>query len=65
MEEKEGNQSEIALNAQKNMEQLGIQMNLEGINSPKYGKVKTKRGRKSLKELREAVSQAQEQKKIS
>lgn len=60
-DQKEGKQSKITLNAQENIEQLGIQMNQEGINSPKCGKVKAKRGRKSLKELREADGQAKDQ----
>ncbi len=49
-----GKQSDTALNACENMDQLGILMNQEGINSPNYGKGKAKRGRKSLKELKEA-----------
>ena len=48
-----------------NTEQLGISMNQEGIKVPKYGKVKSKRGRKSLKELREVDGKAKEQQKIS
>ena len=39
-------------------EQLGISMNQEGIRNPRYGKSKVKRGRKSLKELREVEGQA-------
>ena len=40
-------------------------MNQEGIRTPNYGSLKVKRGRKSLKELREADGQAKEQQKIS
>ena len=40
-------------------------MNQEGIKNPRYGKSKVKRGKKSLKELREAKGQAKEQQKIS
>ena len=43
---------------------LGIQMNQEGLSSPKYGRSKGKRGRKSLKELREAIGQCRDQQKI-
>lgn len=53
-----------AQNAHNNMEQLGIQMNQEGLNSPKCRKVKVKRGRKSLKELREVDGHNREQQKI-
>ena len=57
----EGNQLDIALNMLENTDQLGIQKNQEGLISPNYGKVKFKRGRKSLKELREAYGNAKEQ----
>jgi hypothetical protein len=40
-------------------------MNREGLNSPKYGRAKAKRGRKSLKELREVDRQEKEQQKIN
>ena len=43
---------------------LGIQENQEGISSPRYGRVKGKRGRKSLKELREVEGLCKEQIKI-
>ena len=39
-------------------------MNQEGLSSPKYGRVKGKRGRKSLKELREVDGLSKEQQKI-
>ena len=52
MEGKVGNKISITQNAKKYLEHLGIQMNQEGLSSPKYGKVKGKRGRRSLKELR-------------
>ena len=58
--EKEGKQHEISLNAQENIEQLGILMNQEGINTPKYSRLQAKRGRKSLKELKEVDGQAKE-----
>ena len=43
---------------------LGSQMNQEGLSSPKYGRSKGKRGRKSLKELREAIGHCKDQQKI-
>ena len=43
---------------------LGIYMNREGLSSPKYGRAKGKRGRRSLKELREADGHCREQQKI-
>ena len=43
---------------------LGIQMNQEGLSSPRFGKYKRKRGKKSLKELREADGLCREQIKI-
>ena len=45
-------------------QEFGILMNQEGLTSPIYGKLKRKRGRKSLKELRESEGLAREQKKI-
>ena len=45
-------------------QEFGILMNQEGLTSPRYGKLKRKRGRKSLKELRESEGLAREQKKI-
>lgn len=48
-----------------NQAQLGIFMNQEGIRTPRYGSSKSKRGRKYLKELREADGQDREQQKIS
>ena len=39
-------------------------MNQEGLSSPKYNKVKGKRGRRSLKKLRELDGLSREQKKI-
>ena len=52
---KDSNKLSDAQNAQKtNLDQLGIQMNQEGLNSPKCTKLKARRGMKSLKELREA-----------
>jgi hypothetical protein len=64
VDEAEGKVSEEVFTAQNNMEYLGIQMNQEGLSSPKYGRVKGKRGRKSLKELREAAGLSREQQKI-
>lgn len=51
--------------ASKNLDQLGISMNWEGNKVPNCGKTSMKRGRKSLKELREADGKAWEQLKIS
>ena len=45
-------------------QELGIEMNQEGLTSPKYGKPKGKRGRRSLKNLREVEGLAREQRKI-
>ena len=61
----EGGQNDVINNAKDNIEQLGILMNQEGIKAPRYGKTKVKRGRKSLKELKEVDGQAKEQQKIS
>ena len=41
---------------ESNMDQLGINMSQEGPKFPSYGKIRGKRGRKSLKELRESES---------
>ena len=43
---------------------LDLHMNQEGLSYPKYDRSKGKRGRKSLKELREADGQCREQQKI-
>ena len=40
-------------------------MNQEGLKTPICGRTKQKRGRKSLKELREAAGQVKDQTKIS
>ena len=45
-------------------QELGIFMNQEGRTSPVYGKPKGKRGRRSLKEIRESEGLAREQRKI-
>ena len=45
-------------------QEFGICMNQEGLVSPVYGKSKGKRGRRSLKELRESEGLANEQRKI-
>ena len=45
-------------------QELGIQMNQQGLTYPNYGKPKGKRGRRSLKELRETEGLAREQRKI-
>ena len=58
------NKSDVVLDVQKNIDQLGIQMNQEGLDSSKCGKEKAKRGRKYLKELREVDDQDREQQKI-
>lgn len=49
---------------QNYLENQGISMNQEGLNNPKCGKGKMKRGRKSLKELRKIIGQAKDQKMI-
>ena len=54
------NKIPIIQNAKNDLEHLGIQMNQQGLNSPNFGRVKGKRGRKSLKELREVDGQARE-----
>ena len=41
-------------------QELGIAMNQEGLTTPNYGKPKGKRGRRSLKDLREAEGLARE-----
>ena len=45
-------------------ETLGIQQNQDSLSSPNFGKSKGKRGRKSLKDLREAEGLSREQQKI-
>lgn len=45
-------------------QELGIQMNQEGLTHPNYGKPKGERARRSLKELCETEGLAREQKKI-
>jgi hypothetical protein len=45
-------------------QELGIAMNQEGLTTPNYGKPKAKRGRRSLKDLRETEGLAREQRKI-
>ena len=63
---KEGiTQKEGAESAQENPVQLGIFKNLEGNRHPNYGKTPMKRGRKSLKVLREADGKVREQQKIN
>ena len=42
------------------LQKFGIYMNQEGLTTPVYGKPKGKRGRKSLKELREFEGLARE-----
>ena len=58
---KKGKQSESVVNAQENIEHLGIPMNQEGISTPKYGSQKSKKGRKSLKKKRKENGQGKEQ----
>ena len=55
---------DIVQTAEGNIGQLGICMTQEGPKFPCYGKTKGKRGRKSLKELRETESLNKEQQKI-
>jgi hypothetical protein len=50
--------------AEGNIGQLGICMSQEGPKHPCCGKAKGKRGRKSLKELRETESLKKDQQKI-
>ena len=49
----EGNQLETISNVLGNIEEMGILRNKKGIDSLNYGKIKAKRGRKSLEVLRE------------
>lgn len=52
--DKEGSSKKETIEyAQENLVQLGIVKNLEGNRFPNYGRMPTKRGRKSLKEFRE------------
>lgn len=48
----------------KAIEFLGIQRNQDSLSSPIFGKIKGKRGRRSLKDLREAEGLSREQQKI-
>ena len=50
---------------QENPVQLGIFKNLEGNRHPNYGRTPMKRGRKSLKVLREADGKVREKQKIN
>ena len=49
---------------EENQQELGLYMNQEGLSSPIFGKIKGKRGRKTLKELREIEGLSREQRKI-
>ena len=66
-DQQEGEVSSIAEKVldEQNLDKLGIAMNQEGLTTPICGKTKQKRGRKSLKELREAAGQVKDQTKIS
>ena len=55
---------DIVHTAEDNIGQLGICMSQEGPKFPCFGKTKGKRGRKSLKELRESESLNKDQQKI-
>ena len=55
---------DIVQTAENNIDQLGICMSQEGPKRPCCGKIKGKRGRKSLKEIREAESHNKDQQKI-
>ena len=55
---------EIVQTTEIHLEQLGIYMSQEGSKSPNCGRIKGKRGRKSLKELREAEGLSKEHQKI-
>lgn len=57
-------QKEGAAYSQENPVQLGIFKNLEGNRYPNNGRTPMKRGRKSLKVLREADDKVREQQKI-
>ena len=61
-----GKESKIAAKVVKEqcLEKIGIAENQEGQKTPMCGKTKQKRGRKSLKELRESARQEKEQAKI-
>ena len=65
-EQQEGEVSSIVekILDEQNLDKLGIAMNQEGLITPICGKTKQKRGRKSLKELREAAGQVKDQIKI-
>ena len=64
-QKKEGSsKKETTEYAQENLVQLGILQNLEGNKFPYCGRIPTKRGRKSLKEVREADGNVREQQKI-
>ena len=59
-----GHKSNIVQTAEGNFEQLGICMSQEGPKFPCCGKIRGKRGRKSLKELTESESHNKDQQKI-
>lgn len=64
IEEKSYKEKISNLNIEKVLVELGIQKNQVGLCSPNFGKVKGKRGRRSLKDLREFEGLYREQKKI-
>ena len=66
-DQQEGEVSDIAKQAlnEGNIDKLGIAINQEWLKTPICGRTKQKRGRKSLKELREAAGQVKDQTKIS
>ena len=55
---------DIVQTSENNIDQLGICMSQEGPKHPCCGKIRGKRGRKSLKELRESESLNKDQQKI-
>ena len=57
-EDKERKLFEIVKSEQENLEQLGIKMNQVGVKSPNFVRVKSKRGRISIKGCREVDDQA-------
>ena len=58
-------QADTDINVSFGKEQLGLARNQEGFKYPNFGQKKSKRGRKSLKELRELDGKAREQQKIN
>ena len=64
VEDEDQEEGVVLIDRQNNIVNLGLSIDQEGFNTPKCGKQKNKRQRKSHKELRSVDGQVKEQKKI-